>query len=43
MQKIVDEVIGLHGVVQADLADAGSNCHIGTDPKFVRSSDEVRL
>lgn len=43
VQKVVDQVVGLYGVVQAYLADASADWHIGTDPKFVRGTNEIRL
>lgn len=43
VQEVVDQVVDLHGVVQAYLADAGADRHVGTHPKFVRGAHEIRL
>lgn len=43
VQKIVDQVVGLYGVVQAYLTDASADWHIGTDPKLVGGTNEIWL
>lgn len=42
MQKIVGHLVALNGLVHSDLADAGADRHVGSDPELVGRPYEVR-
>ena len=42
VQQVVDDVFAFDGVVNSNLTDAGADGYVGSYPKLVRSSYEIR-
>lgn len=43
MQEVVNNVFLDQGLVNSNLSNAGTDTDVSTDPKLIRSSDEIRF